>query len=98
MSWCWMCGSPDDNRAAAALMSRLRASLNRPGPLAGLTAQERTLLGLIGDGLTNRQIAEHMFLPEKTVKNYVSPAVHQARAGATHPDRRAGQRGAAHRA
>lgn len=61
-----------DNRAAAVLMSRLRASLDEPGPLAGLTEQEHTLLGLIGEGLTNRQIAERMFLAEKTVKNYVS--------------------------
>jgi two-component system response regulator DevR len=61
-----------DNRAAAALMSRLRASLDEPGPLAALTTQERTLLDFIGDGLTNRQIAERMFLAEKTVKNYVS--------------------------
>jgi DNA-binding NarL/FixJ family response regulator len=53
-------------------MSRLRASLDEPGPLAALTAQERTLLDFIGDGLTNRQIAERMFLAEKTVKNYVS--------------------------
>jgi two-component system response regulator DevR len=61
-----------DNRAAAVLMSRLRAGLAEPGPLAGLTDQEHTLLGLIGEGLTNRQIAERMFLAEKTVKNYVS--------------------------
>jgi two-component system, NarL family, response regulator DevR len=61
-----------DNRAAAVLMSRLRASLDGPGPLADLTDQERALLGLIGEGLTNRQIAERMFLAEKTVKNYVS--------------------------
>ena len=61
-----------DNRAAAALMSRLRASVAKPGPLAGLTGKERTLLDLIGEGLTNRQIAERMFLAEKTVKNYVS--------------------------
>ncbi|MGH4024989.1 MAG: response regulator [Pseudonocardiaceae bacterium] len=61
-----------DNRAAAMLMSRLRASVQTPGPLAGLTEQERTLLDLIGEGLTNRQIAERMFLAEKTVKNYVS--------------------------
>ena len=61
-----------DNRAAAALMSRLRASVEQPGPLAGLTEQERTLLELIGEGLTNRQIAARMFLAEKTVKNYVS--------------------------
>jgi two-component system, NarL family, response regulator DevR len=61
-----------DNRAAAALMSRLRTNAERPGPLAELTDQERVLLDLIGEGLTNRQIAERMFLAEKTVKNYVS--------------------------
>ena len=61
-----------DNRAAAALMSRLRASVDKPGPLAGLTERERTLLELIGEGLTNRQIAQRMYLAEKTVKNYVS--------------------------
>src|ERR1700759_3802636 len=61
-----------DNRAAAVLMGRLRASLDSPGPLSDLTDQERSLLGLIGEGLTNRQIAERMFLAEKTVKNYVS--------------------------
>jgi DNA-binding NarL/FixJ family response regulator len=61
-----------DNRAAAALMTRLRANAAEPGPLAGLTDQERVLLDLIGEGLTNRQIAERMFLAEKTVKNYVS--------------------------
>ncbi|MEC3982228.1 response regulator transcription factor [Amycolatopsis sp. H20-H5] len=61
-----------DNRAVAALMARLRKTVDKPGPLAGLTEQERTLLDLIGEGLTNRQIAERMFLAEKTVKNYVS--------------------------
>lgn len=61
-----------DNRAAAALMAKLRARTEEPGPLAGLTEQERTLLGLLGEGLTNRQISERMFLAEKTVKNYVS--------------------------
>jgi DNA-binding NarL/FixJ family response regulator len=37
-----------------------------------LTPQERRILELIGEGMTNRQIGEHMFLAEKTVKNYVS--------------------------
>ena len=37
-----------------------------------LTEQERKILELIAEGLTNRQIAERMFLAEKTVKNYVS--------------------------
>ena len=40
--------------------------------LARLSKQERKILGLIAEGLTNRQIAERMFLAEKTVKNYVS--------------------------
>ncbi|MGQ4615398.1 response regulator [Nocardia sp. R7R-8] len=61
-----------DNRAAAALMQRLRANTHHDGPLAGLTDQERRLLDLLGEGLTNRQIAQRMFLAEKTVKNYVS--------------------------
>ena len=60
-----------DNRAAAALMARLRGG-GRPDPLSGLTDQERVLLDLLGEGLTNRQIAARMFLAEKTVKNYVS--------------------------
>ncbi|MDP9391640.1 MAG: response regulator transcription factor [Actinomycetota bacterium] len=37
-----------------------------------LTDQERTVLLLIGQGLTNRQIGERMGLAEKTVKNYTS--------------------------
>ena len=40
--------------------------------LAALTDQERRVLDLVAEGLTNRQIGERMFLAEKTVKNYVS--------------------------
>jgi len=40
--------------------------------IASLTPQERRILDLIAEGCTNRQIAETMFLAEKTVKNYVS--------------------------
>ncbi|AHC24916.1 MULTISPECIES: hypoxia response regulator transcription factor DosR/DevR [Mycobacteriaceae] len=61
-----------DNRAAAALMANLRGAAERADPLTGLTEQERTLLHLLSEGLTNRQIAARMFLAEKTVKNYVS--------------------------
>ena len=61
-----------DNRAAAALMAKLRGAVEKPDPLSGLTDQERTLLGLLSEGLTNKQIADRMFLAEKTVKNYVS--------------------------
>ncbi|MFI9414605.1 response regulator [Nocardia gamkensis] len=60
-----------DNRATATLTAKLRAE-EETGPLAGLTDQERTLLALLAEGLTNRQIAGRMFLAEKTVKNYVS--------------------------
>jgi two-component system response regulator DevR len=61
-----------DPRAASQLMARLRDQASRHDPLAGLSNQERKILELIGEGLTNRQIGEQMFLAEKTVKNYVS--------------------------
>ncbi|MEW5810841.1 MAG: response regulator transcription factor [Actinomycetota bacterium] len=61
-----------DNRAAAALMASVRGEGRADDPLSGLTEQERVLLDLLGEGLTNRQIAARMFLAEKTIKNYVS--------------------------
>jgi DNA-binding NarL/FixJ family response regulator len=61
-----------DPRAASQLMARLRDQSAKQDPLAGLSAQKRRILELIGEGLTNRQIGERMFLAEKTVKNYVS--------------------------
>jgi DNA-binding NarL/FixJ family response regulator len=61
-----------DPRAAGQLMARLRDKRQERDPLAGLTPQERKILELIGDGLTNRQIGEQLFLAEKTVKNYIS--------------------------
>ena len=61
-----------DSRAAAALMAKVRESSERSDPLRRLSPQERALLDLIGEGLSNKQIAERMFLAEKTVKNYVS--------------------------
>ena len=61
-----------DNRAAAALMAKLRGAAERSDPLSGLSEQERVLLDLLGESLTNKQIAARMFLAEKTVKNYVS--------------------------
>ena len=60
-----------DPQAAGQLMARLRRP-EKKDPLAGLSPQERKILELIGEGLTNRQIGERMFLAEKTVKNYVS--------------------------
>src|SRR5580698_8804271 len=61
-----------DPEAASRVMRRMRDQAARSDPLAALTGQERRILELIGEGLTNRQIGERMYLAEKTVKNYVS--------------------------
>src|ERR1700734_3576358 len=60
-----------DPEAASRVMKRMRDQATRSDPLTGLTTQERRILELIGEGLTNRQIGERMFLAEKTVKNYI---------------------------
>jgi len=64
-------GSLLDSVSTANVLARLRAK-PAADPLDVLTDQERRILDLIGEGLTNRQIGERMFLAEKTVKNYVS--------------------------
>jgi two-component system response regulator DevR len=71
-----------DPVATGKVLERLRQGGGRDGsgpdadgggdPLAELTDQERRILDLIGEGLTNRQIGERLHLAEKTVKNYVS--------------------------
>ena len=61
-----------DPEAASRVMKRMRDQAADSDPLTGLTTQERRILELIGEGLTNRQIGERLFLAEKTVKNYVS--------------------------
>jgi DNA-binding NarL/FixJ family response regulator len=65
-------GSMLDPKAASQVMARLRGGTERKDPLAGLSDQERRILDLIGEGLTNRQIGDRLYLAEKTVKNYVS--------------------------
>jgi two-component system, NarL family, response regulator DevR len=65
-------GSLLDPATTARVMKRMREQAEHSDPLAGLSEQERKVLALIGEGLTNRQIGERMFLAEKTVKNYVS--------------------------
>lgn len=67
-------GSLLDPRTTLRLMERLRGQAGKAtdDPLSALSDQERKVLDLIGEGLTNRQIGERMFLSEKTVKNYVS--------------------------
>jgi len=61
-----------DPGVTARVLQRLRAPQAPEDDLGGLTDQERRILDLIAEGLTNRQIGERMFLAEKTVKNYVS--------------------------
>jgi two-component system, NarL family, response regulator DevR len=58
-------------RAASQLLTRLRDQATAD-PLAELTPHERSILELIGEGLSNRAIAERLGIAEKTVKNYVS--------------------------
>jgi DNA-binding NarL/FixJ family response regulator len=59
-----------------AVVARLRAQWGHESPtdprLASLSPQERRILDCIGEGMTNRQIGEHLSLAEKTVKNYVT--------------------------
>ncbi len=61
-----------DPAMTAQVLERVRNGPPKDKELEGLTAQEQRILELIGEGMTNRQIAETMFLAEKTVKNYVS--------------------------
>ena len=61
-----------DPAVTARVLERVRRGPDLDPALAPLTNQERRVLSLIGEGMTNRQIAESMFLAEKTVKNYVS--------------------------
>ena len=61
-----------DPSVTARVLERVRSGPPKDKELDALTAQEQKILDLIGQGMTNRQIAEAMFLAEKTVKNYVS--------------------------
>jgi DNA-binding NarL/FixJ family response regulator len=61
-----------DPAVTAQVLERLRQGPPAGSALAPLSDQELRVLELIGEGLTNRQIGERMFLAEKTVKNYVS--------------------------
>ncbi len=61
-----------DPAAVKRAMTRLEQGSANDRRLAQLTDQERRIFELIGDGKSNRQIADELFLAEKTVKNYVS--------------------------
>lgn len=60
-----------DPSVTAGVLERLRHQ-QEDDELAVLTDQERRILDLIAEGMTNRQIGEQLYLAEKTVKNYVS--------------------------
>jgi len=61
-----------DPRVTARVLDRFRSGPDADPRLEALTGQERRILDLIAEGLTNRQIAARVHLAEKTVKNYVS--------------------------
>lgn len=66
-------GSLLDPSVTAKVMERLRdGAPGEPEELKSLTAQERRILELVAEGLTNKQIGEKLLLAEKTVKNYMS--------------------------
>jgi DNA-binding NarL/FixJ family response regulator len=71
-------GSLLDPRATAVVLERLRRGDEPTDPrYASLSPQEKRILSLIADGLTNRQIGAELYLAEKTVKNYVSSLLHK---------------------
>jgi len=61
----------------ATVLQRLRGGPEEDPRYAALSPQERRILDLIAEGMTNRQIANRLFLAEKTVKNYVSSLLHK---------------------
>jgi two-component system response regulator DevR len=63
-----------DPAVTGKVLERMRriASSDEPDELAALTSQERKILALVAEGMTNKEIAAEVFLSDKTVKNYVS--------------------------
>jgi two-component system response regulator DevR len=61
-----------DPAVTARVLERIRTGIEEPQELRALTDQERRILEFIAEGLTNHEIAQRMFLADKTVKNYVS--------------------------
>lgn len=61
-----------DPTVTQKVLERIREGAPTADPLEKLTRQERRILEYIGQGLTNRQIADEMYLAEKTIKNYVT--------------------------
>jgi DNA-binding NarL/FixJ family response regulator len=71
-------GSLLDTGLTTSVLNKLRGERTNPDPgYAQLSPQEKRVLDLIAQGMTNRQIAANLFLAEKTVKNYVSSLLHK---------------------
>ena len=65
-------GAHFSTKVTPSLMSIVSGDAEFDDPYDGLTKRERELIELLGEGLSNRQIAERLFLGERTIKNYVS--------------------------
>lgn len=66
-------GSLLDSASTARVLQRIRDADRAPSiAQAGLTGQEEAVLELLAEGLTNKQIADRMFLAEKTIRNHVT--------------------------
>jgi DNA-binding NarL/FixJ family response regulator len=70
-------GSLLHSGVTSTVLQRLRGGPEEDPRYAALSPQERRILDLIAEGMTNRQIANRLFLAEKTVKNYVSSLLHK---------------------
>ncbi|OLR94082.1 response regulator [Actinokineospora bangkokensis] len=70
-------GSLLDAGVTATVLDRLRGREAEDPRYTSLSPQERKILDLIAEGMTNRQIAASLYLAEKTVKNYVSTLLHK---------------------
>jgi DNA-binding NarL/FixJ family response regulator len=65
-------GSLLDASGSDGLLERMRIEAAKADPLRGLSATDRGIVRLIGEGLTNRQIGDRLGLSERTIKNHVS--------------------------
>jgi DNA-binding NarL/FixJ family response regulator len=63
--------------SARVMFGYLRAASERAPAIGRLSPREREVLRLLSDGLTNREIAERLFIAEKTVRNHVSALLHK---------------------